>query len=61
MHVTKPNQKFTVNLTPNMKNQGWDEGIIYVSTDVKKFNNINIDDEIYVDDMWISSSFTNLI
>ena len=56
--VTKIGQKFKLN-QPMKNDNFWKEGKIYTCTNIIKFN--NLDSEIYVDDNWISDSFTTVI
>ncbi len=56
--VTKIGQKFKLN-QPMKNDNFWKEGKIYTCTNIIKFN--NLDNEIYVDNNWISDSFTTVI
>jgi len=59
--VTEIGQKFIVNLaTQTMRDSKiWKEGKVYTCTNIVKFD--YLDSEIYVDDNWISDSFTTVV
>ncbi len=58
--VTEIGQNFTVKLPAKMikDNKFWKQGKVYTCTNIVKFD--GLDSEIYVDDNWISDSFTRL-
>ncbi len=60
-NVTEIGQKFTVKLPTQLmrKSKFWKEGKVYTCTNIIKFD--GLDSEIYVDDNWISDSFTIVV
>lgn len=60
-NVTEIGQKFTVKLPTQIMcdSKFWKEGKVYTCTNIIKFD--GLDSEIYVDDNWISDSFTTVV
>jgi hypothetical protein len=59
--VTEIGQKFTVKLPTQIMRDSkfWKEGKVYTCTNIVEFD--GLDSEIYVDDNWISDSFTTVV
>ena len=59
--VTEIGQKFTVKLPTQIMRDSkfWKEGKVYTCTNIVEFD--RLDSEIYVDDNWISDSFTTVV
>lgn len=59
--VTEIGQKFTVKLPTQIMRDSkfWKEGKVYTCTNIVEFD--RLDSEIYVDNNWISDSFTTVV